>query len=302
MSVFKVGTRGSKLALIQTQTVVDALAELFPQIRFEIIKISSKGDRDRVRPLSEIGGSGLFTGEIEQALLSGDIDFAVHSMKDLPACTTKGLRVLSGLKRADPRDALVLRAGFSALDELPPGARIGTGSPRRAAQLAEMRPDLLIVPVRGNVDTRIAKVGTELDGVVLAAAGLLRAGFEDRISGYFSVEEMIPAPGQGILALECRADDENVLSMLRKLADWDTEICAAAERAFLISSGAGCHAPVGAYCSTNGDKLSISGLYGEEGRVGFVCGRLEGMKRDADKLGTELAERLKKDYMVKCWK
>lgn len=296
MKTVKVGSRGSKLARIQTMSVLEQLSALFKDVHFELVIISSKGDLVQDKPLSEIGGSGLFTNEIEKSLIAKQIDFAVHSMKDLPANLAPELCLAPSPARADPMDALVLKDGISGLDRLDRGAKIGTGSPRRAAQLAALRPDLEIVPIRGNVDSRLAKVGQELDGVMLAAAGLIRAGYGDKISCTFSPEDVIPAPGQGVLALECRRGDEYILNMLAKLADAETLTAVIAERSFLRTTGAGCHAPVGAYCRVDGEEISILGLYGEEGSLEYVTGKITGKAENADRLGAELAEMLKNKY------
>ena len=203
---FIVGTRGSRLALAQTALVVDALRAAHPDARFEVREITTQGDRD-TKPLSEIGGQGVFTKAIEDALLRNEIDIAVHSMKDLPPRLTEGLTIAAVPKRGDPRDALVTKDGRKLAD-LTPGARIGTGSARRAVQLRAMRPDVECVDIRGNVDTRIRKVDEgEYDAIVVAMAGLERLGLTARASQIFSVEEMVPSPGQGALAVQVRTDD-----------------------------------------------------------------------------------------------
>lgn len=299
MNVIRVGTRGSKLARMQTESVVQRLRERFPNLEFETHIITTPGDRVQDKPLSEIGGSGLFTSELERALIDKEIDFAVHSMKDLPARIDSRLCLAPCPMRADPADVLVMNDGITSPDMLPQGARIGTGSPRRAVQLAAIRPDFEVVPIRGNVDTRLGKVGDGLDAVVLAAAGLERAGYESRISYRFSPDEMIPAPGQGILALECRADDTDMLSILGALEDTDTQLAACAERAFLLTTGAGCHAPVGAYCRTENGQICLTALYGEEGRDVFVADSICGKAEDAEMLGIQLATQLKKMYEEK---
>ncbi len=293
----KVGTRGSKLARLQTGTVVDALRARFPEAEFDTVVVKSAGDRQPDRPLNELEGAGAFTGELEQALLRGEIDFAVHSMKDLPARLADGLCLAPSPRREDPRDALALREGLRGLDDLPPGARLGTGSARRRVALAALRPDVERVAIRGNVDTRLGKVGTELDGVVLAAAGLRRAGLAGRITQLLDVEVMVPAPAQGVLALELRRDDRDLMAMLSALEDRETTLAARAERAFLKATGAGCHAPVGAYCRLRGGEAELLGLYGgpEEGPRA-VTGKLSGPAHTAEDLGKALAERLLKTY------
>lgn len=296
MNTLKVGTRGSKLARIQTESILSQLKNHFPELTVETVIISSIGDRVQDKPLSEIGGSGLFTCELEKALLSGEVDLAVHSMKDLPAVLPEGLRLAPCPLRADPRDVLVLAEGYETLAALPAGAKIGTGSPRRALQLAALRPDLDIVPIRGNVDTRLGKVGVQVDGVVLAAAGLTRAGYADRITAFLQPEEMLPAPAQGILALEIRADDNELLTMLEVLSHSETQLAADAERAFLRASGAGCHAPVAAHCRVEDNRLVLTALFGREGTDTYVTGSLSGTLDEAESLGRTLAEKLEENY------
>ncbi len=291
MKKVRVGTRGSKLALVQAETIVKLLAEQFQDISFELVVIHSKGDRITDRPLQEIGGSGLFTGELEAVLSSGEVDFAVHSMKDLPAEIPPWLTLAPAPVREDMRDVLVLRDCYTCLADLPDGAKIGTGSIRRGMLLNAMNPKIEIVPIRGNVDSRLAKVGPQLDGVVLAAAGLARLGLSDRVTQYFEPSEMIPAPCQGILALELRKDDTFIMNMLETIKDEKTDISARAERAFLRGTGAGCHAPVGAFCEHDVSGITLTGLYGTEEK-GLVRGSLSGEKENAESLGLRLAEQL----------
>jgi len=295
MKKIRVGTRGSKLALVQAETVVRLLAERFRDISFETVVIHSKGDRITDRPLQEIGGSGLFTGELEAALSRGEIDFAVHSMKDLPAEIPPWLTLAPAPVREDMRDVLILRDCYSCLAELPAGAKIGTGSIRRTMQLQAMNSKIEVVPIRGNVDSRLAKVGTQFDGIVLAAAGLARLGLTDRITQYFEPHEMIPAPCQGILALELREEDTFVMDILGTLRDEKTDISARAERAFLRGTGAGCHAPVGAFCEHDVSGITLTGLYGNEEK-GLVCGKLSGEKEKAESIGLRLAEQLLRKF------
>lgn len=259
-----IGTRGSKLALAQADLVAERLKNAYPADSFEIRVIRTTGDLDRTRPLAEIGTKGLFVHEIEEQLLSGEIQLAVHSMKDMPGDTEKGLVLAQAWEREDPRDALVL-ASASSVYELPPHAVIGTGSKRRAYALLRLRPDLRIVDIRGNVDTRIRKMKErKLDGLVLAAAGLKRLGREDAITQYLSPEEMIPAPAQGILAIELSARDETLLAKLNALADEKTQREAAAERGFLKQIGGDCHLPIGAYAKTRADgTLTLYAMFGD---------------------------------------
>ncbi len=243
---YRIGTRGSKLALTQAEYVCGRLREAYPGDDFEIQMIKTRGDVILDKPLHEIGDKGVFVKEIEEQLLSGAIQIAVHSMKDMPSSPAPGLVFTKSWKREDPRDVLILREKKS-LQELPQGAVIGTGSKRREFQLKRLRPDIRVVGIRGNVDTRIRKMEEEkLDGILLAAAGLHRLGMEDRISQYLEPEEMISAPAQGILALEIREGEQRLLDMLNELSDEETELAAKAERGFLQQMGGSCHIPVGA--------------------------------------------------------
>ncbi len=243
---YKIGTRGSKLALVQAETVQKRLEESYPEDSFEIRVIKTKGDLVLDKPLHEIGDKGVFVKEIEEQILLGEIQIGVHSMKDMPAQPAPGLLFAKAWKREDPRDVLILREKKS-LSELSCGAVIGTGSKRREVQLKKIRPDLRVVGIRGNVETRIRKMKEEnLDGIVLAAAGLKRLGMEEGITQYLETDQMIPAPAQGILALEISGKDEKLRGMLDALSDADTVAAAEAERGFLEEIGGNCHSPVGA--------------------------------------------------------
>lgn len=260
--VYRIGTRGSKLALVQTEYVRNRLQKRYPQDIFEIRIIKTRGDMVTDRPLDQVGGSGLFVKEIERALLEGEIQLAVHSMKDMPCQLPEGLVLAPVWEREDPRDALVLREKKS-LEELPESAVIGTGSKRRAVQLQKLRPDLRIVNLRGNVDTRLRKMEEQkLDGIILAAAGLKRLGLQDRITHFFEIDEMIPAPTQGTLAIELREDNRELLHKLAPFGDAKTELQTEIERAFLQEMGADCHLPIGAYAYVK-DKNPISTMNGD---------------------------------------
>ncbi|WP_434798462.1 hydroxymethylbilane synthase [Terrisporobacter vanillatitrophus] len=292
-----VGTRGSKLALIQTNWVVEELKKANPEIEFEIKIIKTKGDLVTHLPLHKIGDKGLFTREIEQKLLDREIDLAVHSMKDMPSTLPQGLKFANVPRREDPRDILVLKENYKTIEDLPHGARIGTGSKRRIYQLLKYRPDLEIVPIRGNIDTRIRKIEDEnLHGIVLAAAGLLRAGLEEHISYYLPTNIMIPAPAQGALALEIRENDSHMEEIISHIKDETTEIQVAAERGFLAGVNGSCHVPMGAYCEINDDKLILTGLYGDEEGKKLVVKSIEGSVKDSSKIGFDLAEEVLKEY------
>ena len=242
---FRIGTRASLLARTQTDHVADALRRLDPAPGLEIVPIVTEGDRSTA-PLAQIGGTGLFVSALRDALLEGRIDIAVHSYKDLPTAAAPGLVIAAVQLRADPRDALVARDGLT-LGELPAGSRIGTGSPRRAAQLRALGLGLEVVAIRGNIDTRMGKVASgELDALVLAAAGLRRVERTEAITELLDPPQMLPAPAQGALAVECRADDAAAIALLASLDDADTRAAVAAERALLRELEAGCSAPIGA--------------------------------------------------------
>ena len=292
-----VGTRGSKLALVQTNWVVEELKKANPGIEFEVKVIKTKGDLITHLPLHKIGDKGLFTKEIEQQLLDKEIDLAIHSMKDMPSVLPKGLKFANIPKREDPRDVLILRDGYSSIEDLPKGAKIGTGSKRRIYQLLKYRSDLEIVPIRGNIDTRIKKIEDEnLHGIVLAAAGLIRAGLENRISYYIPTNIMIPAPAQGALAIEIRENDSIIENIVSHIKDEITEIQVAAERGFLTGVNGSCHVPMGAYCEIKNDNMVLTGLYGDENGDKLVIKSLEGKIEDASKLGFELADIVLKEY------
>ena len=292
-----VGTRGSKLALIQTNWVVEELKKANPGIEFEVKVIKTKGDLVTHLPLHKIGDKGLFTKEIEQHLLDKEIDLAVHSMKDMPSTLPEGLKFANVPKREDPRDVLVLKEGYTNIDDLPKGAKIGTGSKRRTYQLLKYRPDLEIVPIRGNIDTRIRKIEDEnLHGVVLAAAGLIRADLEERISYYIPTDVMVPAPAQGALAIEIREDDSYMEEIISHIKDEATEIQVAAERGFLTGVNGSCHVPMGAYCEIDNEKLILTGLYGDEDGKKLVVKSIEGKVSDANKIGYDLAKEVLKEY------
>jgi hydroxymethylbilane synthase len=268
------GTRGSALARWQTNWLIERLSEAWPALECRTQVFSTAGDRDQATPLPAIGGKGLFTQDLEAALRSGEIDVAVHSLKDLPVDDAPGVRLGAISERADARDVLVARNGpppgcASALAGLPPGAVVGTSSLRRAAQLRAARPDLKLEPLRGNVDTRIRKaLAGDYDAVVLAAAGLLRLGLGEHIAEYLPFELMLPAPGQGAMAAQCRAGDRETQRLLAAVDHPPTRACVTAERAFLQALGGGCSAPVAAYA--------------QAGQPGETAIRITGLVASAD--------------------
>lgn len=288
----RIGTRGSRLALAQTQWVVDRLLRAYPEIECETVVITTKGDRILDRPLWEIGDKGLFVGQIEQRLRDGSIDLAVHSMKDMPSELESGLCFARVWPREDRRDALVLRKA-SSLEALPSGARIATGSKRRAGQLLRLRSDLDIRDIRGNVETRLRKLESEeLDGLILAAAGLVRLGLLDRVTEYFEPEILLPAPAQGALALEVRQRDLPLMALLNALADPQADREVRAERAFLAGVGGSCHIPVGASARQEGGELILDALLGTEDIEPLVRCQVRGPAVDPTLLGQKAAAQL----------
>ena len=287
-----IGTRGSKLALWQADYVEQRLREEYPGRQVTQKRISTKGDRILDVPLAKIGGKGLFTKELEEEMLSGSIDLAVHSLKDMPAKVPDGLMIAAVTKRLDPGDALVSNR-FSSFSELPQGARVGTSSLRRRAQLLCARPDLTMIDLRGNVNTRLRKLDEgEYDAIVLAVAGLKRLGFADRIREVLPQTMVLPAVGQGALAIETRADDKETRDMLAFLRDDETICCAEAERSFLARVEGGCQVPVGVYATAEGDDLKVEAVIASlDGRRSYR-GTVNGAKADAAKLGKGLAEKL----------
>lgn len=248
----RVGTRGSRLALIQTELTLAALRDTHPEVDFEIITVTTQGDANQTAPLAGMG-LGVFVKEIERRLEAGEIDMAVHSLKDMPTVLPEGMSLGAVLERADPRDALVSHRG-ETLDTIPAGTKIGTSSPRRQAQIAARRPDLEIVPIRGNVDTRLRKAaGEECDATVIAVAGLDRMGMSDVITEYLSPEEFVPPPGQGAMAVEIRADDLRTAEVIASADHAPTTAAVTAERSFLEALGGGCQVPVGAYAENAAD-------------------------------------------------
>ncbi len=287
--MIRLGTRGSQLAVAQSGHVAAALEAAGGQ-PVELVIIKTRGDRVTDRPLAEVGGKGLFTKELEVALLEGSVDVAVHSMKDLPTEGPPGLIVGGIPERADPRDVLV----GAALGALPAGAIVGTGSARRAVQLHALRPDLEIRGIRGNVDTRIGKQRAgEYAAVVLAAAGMARLGRLGEADDLLDPDAMIPAPGQGALAVQCREGDEAVLSALERIHHPLTAVCVSAERAFLHALSGGCSVPAGCYATLEGEVLRVRAVLGRE--RGPVRVELTGRREDAVALGQEAARRVRAD-------
>lgn len=299
-----IGTRGSKLALAQSESIADTLRQAHPGLVVELQIISTVGDRSQASgvALSALGDKGLFIKELEVALLDKSIDLAVHSCKDLPSVTADGLSLVAFPVREQPWDALVLPVGAQApaqrevdaqLSALPLKAHVGTSSLRRKSQLLALRPDLQVSDLRGNVDTRLRKLDEgQYDAIILAAAGLLRIGLEARISQYFPAEQMVPAVAQGILGIECRADDPEVQTLLAVLDDVSARKAALAERAFLRRLEGGCQVPMGAYAQMAGDgSLSVTGMVGSRDGATIIKGERKATG-DPEALGEALAEDL----------
>ena len=262
-SLLRVATRRSKLALAQARAYVDTLKGAHPNLQVEELHIVTSGDKIQDRPLMALGGKGLFIKEVEEALLDGRAAFAVHSMKDVPAELAPSLCIAAIPKREDPRDVLVSRDG-APLAGLPEGASVGTSSLRRRLMLLEARPDLTILPLRGNVDTRLRKLAEgQVDAIVLAAAGLRRLGLEAQATEILDPTTSLPAVGQGALGIECRQDDEHVRALLSATEDEPTRICVTAERGFMAAVGGSCQLPVAAYCQREGAELWLRGMWAE---------------------------------------
>jgi hydroxymethylbilane synthase len=286
----RIGTRGSQLALFQANWVKDQLVQTHPDLKVTLIKIKTTGDKIQDAPLAKIGGKGLFVKEIEEALLQKKTDLAVHSIKDVPTEFPKGLHLPVITKREDPRDVFISKEG-KILRDLPEGAKIGTSSLRRQAQLLHYRNDLEIIPLRGNLDTRLKKLKTmDLDGIVLALAGVRRLGLESRITEIIPTEISLPAIGQGALGIETRTNDEEVEDQIRFLNDRDASVAISAERAFLKKLEGGCQVPVAAFARISGSALRIDGLVGTIDGKKLIRHHMEGPIEEAKSLGTQLAE------------
>jgi len=291
-----IGSRGSKLALFQAEQAKARLLEANPSIdvRIEIIKTTGDVKSD---PLTVIGGKGVFTKELEDALIDRRIDIAVHSLKDLPTIVPPQLTIGAICEREDPRDALVLRlhsnSASATLDGLPAQAIVGTSSQRRFTQLKALRPDVVIKDLRGNVDTRLRKLDEgQYDALILASAGLKRLGLADRISVAISPQQMLPAVGQGAVAIEVRGDDETSLNAVSSLDHYSTRLACLAERSFLRALGGGCQLPIAAHGILEGDELALDGLVASQDGKQIVRNTISGIAADAELLGTQLAERL----------
>ncbi|GAA0739177.1 hydroxymethylbilane synthase [Clostridium oceanicum] len=288
---FKIATRKSKLAQVQTNIVIDLLRKKY-KINCEKLLIKTLGDKILNMSLDKIGGKGLFVKDIEKAMVAGEAEASVHSMKDVPCDMPEGFEIVAMPEREDPRDVFISLDGVHFKD-LKNYAKIGTSSKRRAAQLKILRPDIEIVPIRGNVQTRISKIETEnLDGIVLAAAGLKRIKLERYITDYFDVNQMIPAIGQGALGIEVLTNSENK-SLFKALDCYETRICVEAERAFMRKLQGDCHSTIGAYAYLEEDNINMIGIFEVEGKI--IKKEIKGPKEDYKMLGINLALNILKD-------
>jgi len=292
MPTLRIATRQSRLALWQAEHVAALVRAAHPSLEVELIKITTQGDRILDRPLADIGGKGLFIKELEVALAEQRADIAVHSMKDVPAELPAGMTLAAMLPRADARDAFVSRQ-YATLDSLPQGARVGTSSLRRQCQLLLVRKDLNLIPLRGNVDTRLRKLDEgEFDAIVLASAGLIRLGLAERIAQFIPVEQSLPAVGQGVIGIECRVDDKHALSCVQVLDDASAQTCISAERAYGHRLEGSCQSPIAGYAELVGTEIRVQGLIASPDGQRVFRDAVVGPARDAASLGKALAERL----------
>ena len=289
MTHIRIATRRSPLALWQAEYIAAELERLFPGVTTELIKIVTKGDKILDVPLAQVGGKGLFTKEIDEALLDGRADIAVHSMKDVPTVLPEGTSIRAYPRREDPRDAIATITG-GGLDSLPEGATIGTSSLRRVAQIYARYPTFKCISIRGNIQTRLSKLGTEVDAVILAAAGVRRMGMADQMHAFIATDEMLPAVAQGTLGVQTRDADDEINAMVDALNDADTVDRTRAERAFLTRLEGGCQVPIAAFATLDGDTLTLQGLVAEVDGSVMIHRQLSGSRSEADAMGITLAD------------
>jgi len=292
-NLLRIGTRGSKLALWQANFVKQSLQKIFPELLVYLKIIKTSGDNFQDRSLSSVGGKGLFVKEIEEAMLNGQVDIAVHSMKDVPVTIPRGLEIPTFLSREDPRDVL-LSNGKVEFENLARSSVLGTGSLRRQVQIKKLRDDLELKPIRGNVDTRIKKlISGQYDALVLASAGIKRLGLKGEITQYFSTTDIIPSPGQGIIGIECRENDIEIKEMISNINDSNSMFCIGAERNFVAKMGGDCSLPLGCYCEIKDkNKIQISGFVASVDGKDFIKDNISGSIEDNIKLSSQLAERI----------
>ncbi|MCW9715461.1 hydroxymethylbilane synthase [Avibacterium sp. 21-594] len=292
--LLKIATRRSPLALWQANYIKDRLTQLYPQLTVELVPMITKGDVILDTPLAKIGGKGLFVKELENALLNGEADIAVHSMKDVPMQFPAGLGLSVICKREDPRDAFVSNS-YRTLDELPEGAVVGTSSLRRQCQLKALRPDLNIQSLRGNVGTRLSKLDNgDYDAIILASAGLIRLGMADRIASFIDTETSLPAAGQGAVGIECRTDDLETQQLLAPLADAETTACVLAERAMNNHLQGGCQVPIAGYAVIRDNQLYLKALVGKTDGSLIIRAENQSAVENSQELGVQVAESLLK--------
>lgn len=285
----RIATRRSPLALWQAEYVARSLEDLHEGVTTELVKIVTRGDKILDVPLAQVGGKGLFTKEIDEALLDGRADIAVHSMKDVPTVLPEGTGIRAHPKREDPRDAVATITG-GGLDTLPENARIGTSSLRRIAQLKARYPGFAFVSIRGNIQTRLSKLGGEIDAVILAAAGVRRMGLQDEMHEFVPVDVLLPAVAQGTLGIQTRDADDEINALVDQLNDPDTVDRTRAERAFLARLEGGCQVPIAAYATLDGDRLVLEGLVGEVDGSEIIHRQIAGSRSQAESLGRSLAD------------
>ncbi len=287
--ILRIATRKSPLAIWQAEHVATRLRSLHPGLEVELVGMSTQGDKILDTPLAKIGGKGLFVKELEQGMMRGEADIAVHSMKDVPAELPSGLHLAVIMEREDPRDAFVSNH-YRRIEDLPEGAVVGTASLRRQCQISARRPDLRIRTLRGNVNTRLKKLDDgEFDAIILASAGLKRLAFDARITHLMGPEESLPAIGQGAIGIECRSDDSRVNTLLAPLHDEETAVCVRTERAMNHRLQGGCQVPIGGYAILEGATVFLRGLVGEPDGSLIVRGERRGAPHDAERLGVDLA-------------
>jgi hydroxymethylbilane synthase len=291
-ALIRIATRQSRLALWQAEYVATALRKAHPGTQVMLVPMSTQGDRITDRPLAEVGGKGLFIKELEVALAKDRADIAVHSMKDVPTDLPEGMVLAAMLPREDPRDAFVSRT-FANLDSLPQGARVGTSSLRRQSQLKAVRPDLQILLLRGNVETRLRKLDEgQYDAIILASAGLIRLGLADRITQAIDFDRSLPAVGQAIVGIECRSDDQLTRKLVAALNDHLAWTCCEAERAFALRLEGSCQSSIAGYAEIVGDQLQLRGVVGSADGTQMYRGSVQGAATEATALGVQLAEQL----------
>lgn len=292
MNTVRIATRKSPLAVWQAEHVADALRAAHPGLEIELVRMVTKGDKILDSPLAKVGGKGLFVKELEQGMLAGDADIAVHSMKDVPVEFPEGLHLATIMEREDPRDAFVSN-NYADLEALPQGAKVGTSSLRRQCQLREKRPDLEILDLRGNVNTRLAKLDAgEYDAIILAAAGLIRLGFEERIRAFIDTDTSLPAIGQGAVGIETRIDDERINALLAPLNHTDTHTRVMAERALNERLAGGCQVPIAGFAELDDEQIRLRALVGRPDGSEMIRGEVSGPRSEAEALGVALADDL----------